>query len=111
MLTGSRSALSLDPLSSSLMARSLYSLSSSAQAQVLYCMESMAADYEPGSPDWADYEEALSSLQTPVSGVVLDVEDAEALAQNLREHLQYDGEEELSFWEPVLSRILSALSS
>jgi hypothetical protein len=74
-------------------------------------MESMAADYEPGSPDWADYEEALSSLQTPVSGVVLDVEDAEALAQNLREHLQYDGEEEFSFWEPVLSRILSALSS
>lgn len=92
------------------MALSLYSLSSSAQAQVLYCMENMAADYEPGSADWADYEEALSSLQAPISGILLDVKDAEALAQNLREHLQYDGEEELSFWEPVLSRLLSALA-
>jgi hypothetical protein len=42
--------------------------------------------------------------------VVLDREDAQALAQNLIEHLQYDGEEERLFWEPVLSRLLEALS-
>jgi hypothetical protein len=92
------------------MTRSLYSLSSSAQVQILYCMENMAADYEIGSPDWADYEEALSSLQVPISGVLVNTEDVEALAQNLREHLQYDGEEEALFWGSVLSRLLSALA-
>jgi hypothetical protein len=70
----------------------------------------MGSDYELGSPDWADYEETLSSLQSPISGVILGREDARALAQNLEEHLQYDGEEERLFWEPVLSRLLEALS-
>lgn len=88
----------------------LFALSSSAQAQALYCLESMGSDYEPGSLDCAEYEEALSSLQSPVSGVILDREDAQALAQNLAEHLQYDGEEERAFWEPVLSRLLEALA-
>jgi len=88
----------------------LFSLSSAAQAQALYCLESMGSDYEPGSPDCAEYEETLSSLQSPVSGVILDREDAQALAQNLSEHLQYDGEEEGALWEPVLSRLLEALS-
>lgn len=88
----------------------LFSLSSSAQAQALYCLESMGSDYEPGSPDCAEYEEALSSLQSPASGVMLDREDAQALAQNLTEHFQYDGEEERAFWEPILSRLLEALA-
>ena len=41
---------------------------------------------------------------------MVDREDAQALAQNLAEHLQYDGEEERAFWEPVLSRLLEALA-
>jgi len=54
----------------------------------------------------------LSKLPTPTSGsVLLDREDASALARFLSEHLQYDEEPELSFWEPVLSRLLSSLSS
>ena len=88
----------------------LFSLSLSAQAQALYCLESMGSDYEPGSPDCAEYEEALSSLQSPASGVMLDREDVQALTQNLREHLQYDGEGGRAFWGPVLSRLLEALA-
>jgi len=41
--------------------------------------------------------------------VSIDVEDAQALAQNLSEHLQYDGEEERSFWEPILCRLNTAI--
>jgi hypothetical protein len=70
----------------------------------------MGSDYEPGSLDCAEYEEALSSLQSPISGVIVDREDAQALAQNLTEHLQYDGKEEKAFWEPLLFRLLEALS-
>jgi hypothetical protein len=41
--------------------------------------------------------------------VSIDIEDAQALAQNLSEHLQYDGEEELAFWEPLLCRLNTAI--
>ena len=41
--------------------------------------------------------------------VAVDREDAEALAQLLREHLQYDEEPESSFWEAILSRLEAVL--
>lgn len=88
----------------------LRALSPSSLAQILYCLESMASDYEPGSADAADYELALEELQAPAPGVLIDREDAEALAQNLREHLQHDGEEEASFWLPILSHLDASLA-
>jgi len=85
-------------------------LSPASIAQILYCMESMASDYEAGSADAADYEAALAELQAFVPGVLVDTEDAEALAQNLTEHLQYDGEAEAAIWGPVRDRLTAGLA-
>lgn len=41
--------------------------------------------------------------------VCIDLEDAQALAQNLREHLQYDSEDDAAFWEPILIRLTAAI--
>jgi hypothetical protein len=41
--------------------------------------------------------------------VLIDREDAEALAQNLREHLQYDEDADFKFWNAILTRLETAL--
>jgi hypothetical protein len=46
---------------------------------------------------------------TDPSLVCIDLEDAEALAQNLREHLQYDSEEDAEFWGSILCRLNAAI--
>lgn len=35
--------------------------------------------------------------------------DAEALAKNLEEHLQYDGDDDREYWEPILNRLKIAI--
>ena len=35
--------------------------------------------------------------------------DAEALAKNLEEHLQYDGDYDREYWEPILNRLNIAI--
>ena len=37
--------------------------------------------------------------------VTIDFEDAEAIAQHLSEHLQYDTEDDYDFWEAILIRL------
>ena len=82
----------------------LRSFSPNSYAQVLYAMECAIDDADPA------YARALEELQTPIADVLIDREDAETLAQNLREHLQHDGEEEASFWLPILSRLEASLA-
>ena len=35
--------------------------------------------------------------------------DAEALARNLEEHLQYDGDDDREYWEAILNRLKTAI--
>jgi hypothetical protein len=42
--------------------------------------------------------------------VLLDLEDAEAIATNIAEHLQYDDHPERSFWEPILHRLEASIA-
>lgn len=42
--------------------------------------------------------------------VFLDLEDAQAIAQNISEHLQYDGEEEGQYWRAILERLSTAIA-
>lgn len=37
--------------------------------------------------------------------VLIDFEDAQAIAQNISEHLQYDAEDDYQFWEAILIRL------
>jgi len=37
--------------------------------------------------------------------VTIDFEDAQAIAQNLSEHLQYDEGDDYDFWEAILVRL------
>ena len=37
--------------------------------------------------------------------VTIDFEDAQAIAQNLSEHLQYDEGDDYDFWEAILIRL------
>ena len=39
------------------------------------------------------------------STVILDLEDAQAIATNITEHLQYDDDASSAFWEPILHRL------
>jgi hypothetical protein len=41
--------------------------------------------------------------------VYLDLEDAQALARNLEEHLQYDSEDDSEFWGAILTRLNVAI--
>ena len=41
--------------------------------------------------------------------VHIDLEDAQAIAQNIEEHLQYDGDADKEFWESVLTRLTIAI--
>ena len=41
--------------------------------------------------------------------VTLDLEDAQAIAQNIEEHLQYDDEASSLFWEPILHRLNTSI--
>ena len=42
--------------------------------------------------------------------VTIDYEDAQAIAQNISEHLQYDGEDDHEFWQAILNRLNQAIS-
>jgi len=37
--------------------------------------------------------------------VSIDFEDAQAIAQNISEHLQYDCEDDYEFWDAILIRL------
>jgi len=37
--------------------------------------------------------------------VLIDFEDAQAIAQNIEENLQYDRDEDKEFWEAILIRL------
>ena len=41
--------------------------------------------------------------------VHVDLEDAQAIAQNIEEHLQYDGDDEKEFWQAILTRLNIAI--
>ena len=41
--------------------------------------------------------------------VSIDLEDAQAIAQNIEENLQYDGEIDKKFWETILERLSAAI--
>ena len=41
--------------------------------------------------------------------VQIDYEDAQAIAQNIEEHLQYDGDDDKEFWETILNRLKTQL--
>ena len=41
--------------------------------------------------------------------VTLDLEDAQAIARNIEEHLQYDDDISSLFWEPILHRLNASI--
>ena len=41
--------------------------------------------------------------------VHIDLEDAKAIAQNIQENLQYDGEDDQEFWQAILTRLNTAI--
>ena len=41
--------------------------------------------------------------------VHIDLEDAQAIAQNIEENLQYDGEDDQEFWQAILTRLNIAI--
>ena len=41
--------------------------------------------------------------------VSVDFEDAEAIAQNISEHLQYECDADYEFWEAILTRLTQAI--
>ena len=41
--------------------------------------------------------------------VTLDLEDAQAIATNIAEHLQYDDDASSAFWEPILHRLNASI--
>jgi hypothetical protein len=43
------------------------------------------------------------------SVVILDLEDAQAMAANIAEHLQYDDDASRAFWEPILHRLTASI--
>ena len=45
-----------------------------------------------------------------LSTVTLDLEDAQAIATNIAEHLQYDDDTSSAFWEPILNRLRASIA-
>lgn len=41
--------------------------------------------------------------------VHIDLEDAQAIAQNIEENLQYDGDVDKKFWQAILTRLNIAI--
>lgn len=41
--------------------------------------------------------------------VHIDLEDAQAIAQNIEEHLQYDEDDYKEFWQQILTRLNIAI--
>jgi hypothetical protein len=41
--------------------------------------------------------------------VILDLEDAQAIATNIAEHLQYDDDASCALWEPILHRLTASI--
>jgi len=41
--------------------------------------------------------------------VVIDLEDAQAIAENIEEHLQYDEEDLREYWESILCRLNTSI--
>ena len=41
--------------------------------------------------------------------VLIDLEDAKAIAQNIEEHLQYDTDTDRDYWEAILIRLNIAI--
>lgn len=41
--------------------------------------------------------------------VLIDLEDAQAIAQNIEEHLQYDTDADRDYWEAILTRLNIAI--
>jgi hypothetical protein len=41
--------------------------------------------------------------------VIIDLEDAQAIATNIAEHLQYDDDSSSAFWEPLLCRLNTSI--
>ena len=41
--------------------------------------------------------------------VHIDLEDAEAIAQNIEENLQYDRDDDKEFWQTILTRLNIAI--
>ena len=37
--------------------------------------------------------------------VHIDLEDAQAIAQNIEEHIQYDSDDDAEFWQQILTRL------
>ena len=37
--------------------------------------------------------------------VHIDLEDAQAIAQNIEEHIQYDIDDDAEFWQEILTRL------
>ena len=49
-------------------------------------------------------------LTSPMTDLVhIELEDAQAIAQNIQENLQYDGEDDQEFWQAILTRLNTAI--
>tara|TARA_B100000405_G_C16446076_1_gene323497 strand:+ start:219 stop:374 length:156 start_codon:yes stop_codon:yes gene_type:complete len=41
--------------------------------------------------------------------VHINLEDAQAIAANIKDHLQYDGDDDKEYWESILSRLNNSI--
>ena len=41
--------------------------------------------------------------------VHIDLEDAQAIAQNIQEHIQYDSDDDAEFWQEILTRLNTSI--
>jgi hypothetical protein len=41
--------------------------------------------------------------------VHINLEDAQAIAENIKDHLQYDGDDDKEYWESILSRLNNSI--
>ena len=51
----------------------------------------------------------MQNRTNTVGTVIVDVEDAQAIAVNIAENLQYDDDCSRTFWEPILNRLNASI--
>jgi len=46
-----------------------------------------------------------------MSLVHIDLEDAQAIAQNIQEHIQYDSDDDAKYWQQILKRLNTSIQN
>jgi len=82
------------------------------------------SSYDPGQGTWKSFEPAMpehprrsieqlesrSDDMADIEGLVtIDLEDAQAIAYNIEERLEYDTNVDRGFWNPILTRLTIAI--